>query len=244
MKNKKIMGLFVFLSLLLSFSMLSLFPSVFALPYKYAGGNTITDPSNDVIKMNKTNVLDFTMGDMRDGMDVTLVEISGQTINVTFQAAIDTIAVVYIMIDTDNNDVGNYTIAYHNESLGEKVVMHQGNYDTGATAGTLYWNSSNQWEAFPAGYTNAGDVGNNNSQYLNVTIPPEAYNLTATDEFVVYVFDETTSADWYYIDYAPDLTLSDFLPPIPGFEWVFVGIALASLMGLFLWRKNKVNIPT
>ena len=239
MKTKKIVGIAVILSFLISISMMASIPSVFALPYKFAAQPTITDTTNDIIKINSSTQAILGLSQTYNGLDVSQIQISGQTINVTFLADVAENATFYMMIDCDNDDTGNFTIAFAYHTLASKAVLYKGHYD--ANLGSEeYWNTSNGWST---GLGNSADIGDNNTKFINITIPSAAYTIQPADEFVVYIFDSLSESGVTYIDYAPDYTLGDLFP-IPGFEIVIIIVALSAIMGLFLWRKNRINIST
>ncbi len=234
MKNKKILGILVLLTIFLSFSIVISIPSVLALPYKFAPQPTITDNTHDIIKINQSNQAIIALAQTYDGIDVAKIMISGQNIDIIFLGNVAENATIYMMIDCDNDDVGNFSIAFAYHTLGSKAVLHKGNYDTPTK---YYWNTTNGWST---ALGDAADVGDNNTNFLNITIPSAAYTIQPTDEFVVYIFDSTSSLEYTYLEYAPDYTLFDF--PIPGFELFFVIFALSAIMGLYLWKKSKVQI--
>ena len=142
------------------------------------------------------------------------------------------------LIDINNDDVGDYTVAFAHWQLGSKAVLYKGHYNANPGA-EQYWNSSGGWST---GLGTTANVGNNNTKFLNVTIPTAAYNITGTDEFVSYVFDSTSESTHSYLEYAPDYSGSTTTPPIPGFEILFVVFSLSAIMGLYLWKKKQVKI--
>ena len=232
MKTIQKISIGALLTLFVSLGIMGMFPAVFgtSIPVKFTAGATISDPANDVIKFNSTS--NFTQGDYRDGLDVILIEISGQTINLTFATNIHQNATIYILIDTDNDNTENFTVAY-SHVIGDRAILINGTYTS-----TIYWNTS-VWEA---DLNNATTVGTNNTKYLNITLPSTAHTLTASDEIAVYVIDTLTEAgSWTYIDYVVDLSLSDFFPPIPGFEFMFVFLALGGLLALYLWKRPRIK---
>ena len=235
MKTIQKIGLATLMTLFISLGIMGMFPVVMgsSVPVKFTGGASITDPADDVIKFNSTS--NFTQGDYRDDLDVTLIEVSGQNINLTFAANIHINATIYILIDTDNDDTENFTIAY-SHIIGDRAVLINGNYTS-----TIYWNTS-IWDPF---INNATTIGTNNTKFLNVTIPSTAYSLTGSEEFAVYVVDMLTEkGSWTYIDYVVDISLSDFFPPIPGFEFLLIILAIGGLMTLYFLKKPKINIQS
>jgi len=240
MRNKKIIGATVIFSFLLSFSILSLVPSVLALPYQFSAQPSVTDASNDIIKIVQATQAVVATGQTRDGMDVIEIEISGHDIGLVLVGNVDDNATIYIMIDINNDDVGDYTVAYAHHTLGDKAVLYKGHYN--ANPGSEeYWNTTAGWST---GLGTSANVGGRNANFLNISIPLAAYTITGTDEFVSYIFDSTTDSTYSYLEYAPDYSGSTGTPPIPGFEIIFVVFSLSAVLGLYLWKKKQVEINT
>ncbi len=65
-----------------------------------------------------------------------------------------------------------------------------------------------------------------------VTASFEKYNWTGT-QWELILNTTLVSHSW---------SVGGNNPPIPGFEFVFIGIALLSLMGLYIWKKNQIKI--
>jgi hypothetical protein len=77
------------------------------------------------------------------------------------------------------------------------------------------------------------------TKMVNVTIPDFAVNLTTAVRYAVWAQKIETNYDWW--DALPDDPYWELSLPIPGFQWLLLGLSLV-LIGVIFLRKVVIKV--
>ncbi len=152
-------------------------------------------------------------------------------------AALNDQVKTWIFLDTDADDVVDYAIRW---IYGDQAVLYEilpsSFWTDGSWTGELkkYWTGI-EWSESTAGLTK--DLGNLTVNMLNITFPSFLVNLTASVEYSVWTLK--MEADYHYWDALPNDLNWEISTPIPGFQFLFIGLGIALVGLIFIFTIKK-----
>jgi len=146
----------------------------------------------------------------------------------------------WIFLDVDGDDKLNYAIHWIYEN---KTFLYQIKNNSftlgGAWNGVFgkYWTGMS-WVSKGISQQNLGSI-DAITKMVNVTIPDFAVNLTTAVRYAVWAQKIETNYDWW--DALPDDPYWELSVPIPGFQWLLLGLSLV-LIGVIFLRKVVIKL--
>ena len=135
------------------------------------------------------------------------------------------IAIYYLQVGSMVGCINETALhLYLNNSIPPYLLTNQSSH-SGLTY--TYWNGSTDGNGLIPGAKKAVIIFESEKIVSSVY---QIYNWTGTT-WDLTLDTKLTSYSWY----VPQ-------PPIPGFEFVIIGIALISLVGLYFWKKDQIQI--
>lgn len=149
----------------------------------------------------------------------------------------------WVFLDLDGDDKLNYAIqwVYGNGTFLYQIDNQSFTLD-GAWNGDFgkYWTGVNWvFDGLPKRDLGVLDYG---KKLVNVTIPEFVVNLTATVRYAVWAQKIESNYDWW--DALPDDPNWVLTTPIPGFQWMLLGLGLLIGSVIFLGTRKVLGLKT